>query len=175
MTDAALTGMGKKQVRGIKDLLRGENIEKMYASDLTRAVQSARILAGKKRIIQKPALREICFGIFEGLTYTECKDRFDPLYAHWVSDPLSVTIPEGESVFAVANRVRAVWLEILKESEDRTIAVVSHAGPIRIILCDILRMPLSALWSIPAQRVMINRIEHEHGIYKHYWINEPKQ
>src|SRR5262245_59241478 len=73
--DLALSTHGAAQASALSAKLRGVRFEAVYASDLTRAIETAAIIAAPHRLeVQTiPALREMSLGILEGLPISEAK------------------------------------------------------------------------------------------------------
>src|SRR5262249_41004790 len=80
--------------------LDGLPLSAIYASTSRRALSTARSLAARRSLEVHPRddLREIDFGLLEGLTYDEIAERYPSMYAAWMTDPTSVTFPGGESL-----------------------------------------------------------------------------
>jgi len=69
--DCDLNENGRAQARKLNELLRKEVIDQVYSSDLERAMQFSKKIFGDKKINVLSDLREIDFGIFDGLTHEE--------------------------------------------------------------------------------------------------------
>jgi len=96
------------------------------------------------------ALAEGRFGLWEGLTRTEVLARStqdEQWLRAWEKDP-SITPPEGESFEAMRVRVCAAAEHLAQLHPDQTIVLVSHVGPIKVLLCDALGAPLSSILRI---------------------------
>ncbi|XLD74232.1 histidine phosphatase family protein [Cetobacterium somerae] len=75
--DPELTEKGKEQAEKTREILKSINYEKIYASDLRRAIDTAEIVNYKKlEILIDQELRELNFGIFEGHSYKELLDKY---------------------------------------------------------------------------------------------------
>jgi broad specificity phosphatase PhoE len=168
--DPPLNNKGIRQAERIAQCLRGLHIDKVYSSDLRRAYQTAQIIF-KNNLIQKSAdFREMNFGIFEGLRYEEILKRFPSIYSDWIKDPLGVRIPKGEGLNGLSERVKKRLSFILsqcksdscvrKQDKAKTIAIVTHGGPIRIILCDALKYDLALFWQITQDVGALNVIDY---------------
>lgn len=141
----------------------------VYCSDLIRAVNSAEIIAGphglKPLII--PALRERNFGVWEGLSFDEIRECYPAEFEAWASNPLKHSPVNGESTTAVYERVVKALGDIMKrhgaasggqEGVDN-IAIVSHGGVNRIILCHLMGVPLENVFRIEQDHAAVNIIE----------------
>lgn len=137
--DIDLNGQGKAQAFCVHKRLKGVKVDKVYTSDRLRAIHTADIIFEGRRYEKIPDLREIHFGIFEGLTYDAIMEKYSGLYTRWMSDPYSVTIPEGENLDDFKRRVVSAFQKIVSSQEGRTIAVVCHGGVISIFITEILK------------------------------------
>ncbi len=98
-------------------------------------IASALDLTSPVRI--EPDLIECDFGAWEGLTFREVSDRWPGELARWLGSP-AVPPPAGESFRAVTVRVRRVTTVLRGAYPERTVIVVSHVSPIKIMLRDAL-------------------------------------
>ncbi|MFJ9890370.1 histidine phosphatase family protein [Streptomyces sp. NPDC091287] len=135
---APLDETGRAQARQLADELVGENVEAIYTSPLTRAVQTADILAdglgaGRPRV--HPGLRECSVGDLEGSSGPEAFAEFDGAIESWhLRSALELPLgPRGESGTAAVRRIREVTAEIEARHEG-TVVVVSHSTVLQIAL-----------------------------------------
>jgi len=165
-TDAGLAETGRSQMAQAAEYLKTEPIAAIYTSPLSRAVESARILAG---VLSRPIeiaadLREIDFGDFEGLTYDEIAVRYPDLYRKWMETPTEVRFPNGESFSQMRGRVLGAFEAIQRERKEQTVAIVSHGGVNRILIAWALRMPDDCLFRLAQDYAAINLLEIGDGI-----------
>lgn len=152
-TDIDLDATGKKQAQATRKKIKGETFHKIYSSDLKRTSHFARIVFEKKKIHKLPQLRELNFGIFEGKTHRKIMFAHACLYTRWLNNPFKTNIPKGESLKNFKARVVKVFYKIIADNKGKSIGIVTHAGPIRIILNHITKKkdmwePLPKLASI---------------------------
>lgn len=146
--DVGLNCTGRTQAKKLAKRLSEKPIHKIYASDRKRALQTAKILFRGKQIHSIPSLREVNFGVFEGLTYEQLIKKHPRAYTKWIKDPFSIKIPKGEHLIQVRKRVTKALSKIAKINKDKTVAVVSHGGAISLYLNHLLK--LKKFWkSIP--------------------------
>lgn len=171
-SDINLNERGKKQADKLSKILNKEKIHRVYSSDMKRTVQSAKIVLKNTSIEKIRGFREINFGIFEGLTYKEAMDKYSEIYTKWIANPLNFIIPKGESLNCLAKRVRKAWKKLISKNSRKTIAIFSHAGPIRIILCDLLKLDLRReFWKLNPSSASINIIEFNKRKFKIKLLN----
>ena len=158
-TDIDLDGEGIKQARKLYRRLRKEKIHKVYSSDSKRALDFAKIAFRGLPIKTTPALREMNFGIFEGLSYREIMEEYPEIYTRWLNNPYNTLIPEGENLNDFRERILKVFKKIISLSRNKTAAIVTHAGSIKIIIDDILKS--KNIWEIKSDLASLNIIEFE--------------
>jgi broad specificity phosphatase PhoE len=144
-SDVPLSALGLRQAAAIADALAHEQIEAIYSSPLSRAMQTAEPLAAKLglEVRQDDRLKEIHAGIFQGLLWAEIEARFPGAAGPWREQDADFTIPGGESRRALMVRGLAAF-EAIRAAPFRRVAVVAHGG--------ILAAALKALLAIPAER-----------------------
>jgi probable phosphoglycerate mutase len=118
-TDRPLNDYGRRQARALADRLAEESIEAIYASDLSRARETAEILGEKLGlpVAVDPDLREKNWGNWEGLTSEE------RLHIEF----------EGETSAAHRERTLRSVQRIVESHPDGQVVVVTHGGSLRRI------------------------------------------
>lgn len=160
-SDPPLNDKGMEEVKTLAVRLRGLRINKVYSSNLRRAYGTARLIFKSEPIEKSSDFREMNFGIFEGLNYKEIVKKYPKLYRDWIKNPIEVNIPKGERLKELSKRVRKKISSILSQYKGKAIAVVTHSGPIRVILCDALRYDLEAFWQIEQDHCALSIIDYE--------------
>jgi alpha-ribazole phosphatase len=133
----------------------------VYCSDLSRAIKSAEIIAepyGLKPIIVK-GIKERSFGVWEGMSFDEIKEKWPDAFNAWAANPLKFSPMDGESTMEVRDRVIKAFEEIMKNHNGQNIAIVSHGGVIRVLLCEMLGIPLENIFRIEQSFAALNVIE----------------
>jgi broad specificity phosphatase PhoE len=156
-TDAGLNATGIAQAEALRRRLTGEKVSAVYSSDSVRASDFARLVFKGHRIEKLPGLREMSFGVFEGLNHEEITRRYPGAYDTWLKDPIGSVIPEGERWSSFSGRVTKIFKKIISLNKGRTAAVVTHAGPIRVILGRILRP--ESIWDIMPASASVTIVE----------------
>jgi len=135
-SDPPLNERGREQVAALIEELAEQRIEAVYASDLSRARETAAALATAKGALfySLPHLREIDFGDWEGLRWNEVETSDRKFAERWLVEYPSLAAPNAETVHAFEARVIAAFATLLQSDARRPIAVVSHAGVMRVIM-----------------------------------------
>lgn len=143
-----LNDKGIWQSERLAGLLEDVGIDKVYSSDLLRACETAKIISKNRSFEITVEFREMNFGIFEGLKYEEIIRLYPGLYMKWSDDPMKVKIPKGECLSELIKRVEERLFSILSLHKAGTIAVVTHGGPIKVILSRLPGFGFKRFWEI---------------------------
>jgi broad specificity phosphatase PhoE len=151
--DASLNRKGVMQARKLARQLRHLDNKVIYASPMRRACQTARIICGRNngtiKITKCKELVESNLGKWEGLTFDEIRDRFPVAMKRWVKQPFVFGAPGGEKLKQLQKRVRRFLKRLESTNHNgKTVVVVTHSGPIRIILGEISGRELKDFWKI---------------------------
>ena len=139
-TDIALNDNGRSQARQLVPVCRHHRIEAILSSDLSRALETAQIIAKQLdiKVFQDTGLREAHLGKAQGLTYAEIETQFGkPLIDSWRSSRLTdadISYPGGESGNAIMQRAFGALTKFLTQYPYTRIAVTTHGGVIRRIM-----------------------------------------
>lgn len=142
--DSDLSPAGVIQAQEVAIHLSSRKIHAIYSSDLKRALFTAQNIAKHHgltpRIDQR--LREMSFGVWEGLTREEIIDKYPELFYARYENSLATKIPGGEVPGEVVARFQAFLQDQVPKHEEQTIVVVSHGGALRLIIASLLHIPL---------------------------------
>jgi alpha-ribazole phosphatase len=174
-TDIPLNDTGRKQAQMLAEFLKKEQISAIYASDLSRARETAEILAQKFDLAVHPVseLREVDYGEWEGVNETDIPKRDPEIFLQWKANPADVCIPDGESFAAVRYRSFPAFCRIAESHIDENIAVVAHKSVNRVILCCLLGMDVNRYRQIGQENACLNIIEsRKNGRYVVAAVND---
>ncbi len=173
-TDIELNEEGIAQAQAAKRKLVRYKLEAIYSSDLSRAVQTAQIIAAPHGLPVKtyPQLREINFGVWEGLTYQDLEQRFPELLKTWVDSPHLLAVPGGETFMAVQERALKCIYELVSYHQQGNIAVVTHGGTIATLICGLLNEPISTMWKYKLKNSAISTLIFENNLFSLETVND---
>lgn len=149
-SDIPLSRAGCSQAHWLAHHLRAVKIGAIYSSDLKRARETAEIIVSKRAralpIQVSAAWREIHFGAWEGLTYAQIAASF-PEQMDFFTHPEQIAPPGGETLASLQQRVLASLAQIV-DGQAEDILIVSHGGPLRVLLSSCLGMAPARQWQI---------------------------
>jgi broad specificity phosphatase PhoE len=117
--DEALTEIGREQARQLSEALRPFRLDAAPHG---------------LPVITDDGLRESAFGAWEGMSRAEVAIRYPDLLLAWEQDP-HLSPPDGESLVDLQQRVEACAERLVAIHPHSTLVLVSHAGPIKALLC----------------------------------------
>lgn len=148
--DVPLSPKGKQDSLAVSELVRQVPISRVLSSDLSRCLFMANAIAGAGGIEVElhAGLREVDFGLWTGLDWSEIEARFPGAFAERMADLASYRPPMGESVSDLAERAWAVIRQVVAQSAGETVAVVSHGGVNRAVIAKAIGLPLENIFAL---------------------------
>jgi alpha-ribazole phosphatase len=135
-TDTPLTPVGHEQAEAVSRRLAETALDALFVSPALRARETIQPLLSEQKI--KPVidadLQEIDFGTWEGLSFAEIQAQSPERVNAWASNRMDFCFPGGESLDSFWKRVCRAG-ERLASTPGERIAVVTHGGVIRYLLC----------------------------------------
>jgi len=159
-TDAPLTDIGVQQADAAAKRLATAGLGVIVTSPLQRTVQTAQAVAAVTgaAVVTDDGFRETDFGAWEGLTFTEVRERWPAEVTAWLADP-EVAPPGGESFTDVNTRVTAALDRVLAAQTGRTVLIVSHVTPIKMLIAAALLAPPPALYRMHLDVAALSEID----------------
>lgn len=160
-SDIELTEMGLMQARMLSKRLRTEKIDAIYSSDLKRAYLTASIIANELNLDVKklPELREIAFGVWEGLTVNEIQNLYKDIYDLWRTNPVKAIIEGAETLKDVQNRILNGTYKLIDKYKNKNILIVSHGTSIKSLILGLLGLDLSYYPKIRQDNTALNIVD----------------
>jgi len=171
---------GGEIYRGITDVLltdRGwQQMESSLHSDVAHAetpwnrivsspLQRCRLFSEAKAqelgipLHSHDGFREMDFGDWEGRTLEEVNRVDAEAVSNFYRDPATVSPPNGESMQMVQGRLLSAWQQVLNEHRGEHLLLVQHGGTIRILLAELLQMPLAAVTRLEIHYASLSRVQ----------------
>jgi len=149
-SDPPLNARGQMQVSDLIARLAMEPIDAIYSSDLRRAADTAASLAQAFAVpcTTTSALREIYFGDWEAMTWAEIERRDADYARRWAESFPNLAAPNGEPYAMFESRVLREVDRLLDLAAAKRIAVVTHAGVMRVVLRHLLGHTEGQAWEL---------------------------
>jgi probable phosphoglycerate mutase len=143
-TDVSLDATGRAQARAVAPHLAAMRPVALWASDLTRARETAEYVAAATGLTVRcdRRLREFDVGLRAGLTIPEFAERFPAEHASWAAGHVTGGVPGAETPGQVTGRMVPALREILAGTPaGATSLVVAHGAALRVSLAVLLGWP----------------------------------
>lgn len=167
--DIALNAEGLRQAEALGAALAGERFDAIISSDLQRAHQTAQALARAHGmpVHSDPALRERCFGGFEGLLYAEIEQRFPREFAAWQARDVDGAMPAGarvaETFRQFYQRCVGAIARLALQHRGQSLALVAHGGVLECAYRAALGLSLETPRHFSVLNASINRFTLSDG------------
>jgi broad specificity phosphatase PhoE len=173
-TDIPLDETGLKQAVLVGQYFNGLEIDAIYSSPLSRALQTAQKIAQFHDIKVQPlqGIIDMSFGDWEGRPHQEIRVSDKKTYRQWVETPHLVKFPGGEGLDDVKVRAMAALEEVIRNHAEKILVLVSHRVICKVLICAILGLDNSHFWQITQDTTAINLIQHKNGRYILSLMNE---
>ncbi len=159
-SDPPLTDTGVQQAAAAAKRLASAGFGVIVTSPLLRTVQTAQQVAAVTgaAVVTDDGFRETDFGAWDGLTFTEVRERWPDEVTAWLADP-EVAPPGGESFTDVSARVTAALNRVLAAQAGQTVLIVSHVTPIKTLVTAALLAPPAALYRMHLDVAALSEID----------------
>jgi alpha-ribazole phosphatase len=171
--DLDLSPLGREQVTGLAETLREIRLDRAYASDLNRAMDTARIICSGRGIepVPCPAFREMDMGDWDGKSWEEIKQTNPQINPRFFKNLNTFHFPGGERWPHFRGRVLKGMKPLLQENPGQNILVAAHAGVNRIILAQALGLRFKNMFFMDQGYACLNIIEYYDQVSKVILMN----
>lgn len=148
--DAPLGRAGHRQAERLAAALADPPLAAVYTSPLSRARDTAGPLGAAHGVepVVVQELLELDFGELEGLPFAQIEAERPALFRAWMETPDELRFPGGESLADLRARVRPAVAALRARHERQAIAIVAHAGVLRVVLADALGLEGPAVFRL---------------------------
>ena len=171
--DVALNKVGLAQAKSVGVSLQDRAIDAIYSSPLSRAFETAHMLAEDRNIeveLERGFI-DIDFGVWQGLSHHKVKEDFKDLYKPGLLNPIGSHFLMGR-VWKGEDSVKQALERIVKNNPGKTLAIVSHRVVYKVLLCTILGLELSHFWYIRQDTCAVNGFDYKEGNYYLTLLND---
>ncbi|MGM0641765.1 MAG: histidine phosphatase family protein [Thermotogota bacterium] len=158
--NSELTELGKKQAQKLHKRIKHINFLEVYTSPIKRAVDTAKIVSGRKDVKPLDNLKEIGLGVWEGKSQEQILNEDSQLFKNFWENPHFFKIEKGESFHDVKERAKKALDHIISKHDDGNVLIVAHAAILNVIMLLFNKKDLSLVWQPPVQQnTALNIIE----------------
>jgi len=165
--DDPLTDRGRAQAHHLVDLLAEESVDRIYASPLLRARETATPLAEARGLdlIVEPALIEQDFGDWDGLTFGEVREIHPDDFTAWWRDAVRCPPSGGEHLGAVTRRVETFLGSLLEDlGRGETAVLVGHGSASQALMCVLFGIETRSMWPFRLQNGTLTEVQITAGL-----------
>lgn len=160
--NSPLTELGIQQAKDLAEALKEYSIDIIYCSDLGRAVETAEIIGKELNIEIHPteSLREMGFGVWEGMPLREIEKIYPESFKMWRNEPEKVHIEGGETLDMIKQRQDKLIEELNEKYKNKHILLVSHSVTVRVMLLSFLESHVRNIYRIKQDNTALNIVEY---------------
>jgi len=168
--DDPLSEAGWQQMRSA--VTESDHWDAIVTSPMLRCVCFAQELADTREIPlhKDERLREINFGEWEGRTADEVMANDGERLSQFWANPVAHTPPGGETAKDFNRRVTESWHHWREELAGQKVLIVCHGGVIRMVVADVMNIPLEhSFSSVATPYACRSRIQVDtsaHGLFQ---------
>lgn len=166
--DVPLSEVGHAQARAVAHALAGERFQALYSSDLVRVRQTASPAAARLGLELRcdPALRERHYGVFQGMTYAQCKTERPADYARFKAKELGYAFGNGETLAGFNERVLSFFSSLLEKHGGEKLLIFTHGGVLEMLYRQAMQRGLSTPRDFEIPNAALNVLEHDGGDWR---------
>ncbi|MGT2528168.1 bifunctional RNase H/acid phosphatase [Streptomyces nojiriensis] len=162
-SDPELSEAGRRQAAAVAEALAARGtIQTVISSPLRRCRETAQAVATRLglTVTVEDGLREVDFGAWEGLTFAEVQERFPDDLQAWLDSPKAAPTGGGESFMAATRRISATRDRLLAAHAGRTVLLVTHVTPVKILVRLALGAPPEALFRMELSAASLSAVAY---------------
>lgn len=168
--NSQLNEQGRQQARDCAAWLKAHGIsfDRVYASPLDRAMETAQLVTGAARedIVPDERIVEIAFGPYEMQSY----ETIDNTMMAYFRDPVHTPAPAGmETIEELVARVNSFMEDLKAVADDPaldSIAIVTHGVSIRTIMAYLKGQSFEEGWNLMVGNCDVFCTECSDGVYR---------
>lgn len=171
--DAELNDLGEKQSKALADYFESIDLDKIFSSSMTRAKQTAEIIAKEKKmsVSSSKELVEMSYGTMEGVDKEEVQADIDKLHKNWDDGMVTLAPDQGESPVDVYRRANKKMMQLVEAHQGECLLFVLHGRLLRILLAVWLEMGLNRMSELKQDNAAINLVTWDGDHFKAEFLN----
>ena len=173
--DVPLSDLGLQQSRATAQYITGRwHPTAIYTSPLQRCVHTGGEIAVRCRLSTETLeeLSDLDYGEWQWQTPEEVGARWPEQLALWQTSPQLMRFPQGESLQDLQARLSDALRVILHRHANKTVVLVGHDSGLRVLLLQLLELPLSAYWRLAQDPCGVSEVDVSGSAVKLLRMNE---
>ena len=161
--DPELSATGRRQAACAAEAFAARGtVQEIVSSPLRRCRETAEAVAGRLglEVRVEDGLRETDFGLWEGLTFAEVRERHGADLTAWLASPDVAPTGGGESFAEVAERVSAARDRLIARYAGSTVLLVTHVTPIKTLVRLALGAPPESLYRMELSPASVSTVAY---------------
>jgi len=166
--DVPLSETGRVQAQAAAARLADESIDKIYSSDLQRALETARIIHEGREIelVTDLRLREFHMGTFQGMTLSEAREKHGDAWERFFIHDADFALPGGQSRNQKQVEIASFMEEVVRSQAGGRMLVVTHGGILIAMLRHVLGIPASHYFRVSIENTGIQRFRYKNATWQ---------
>ncbi|HUS21045.1 MAG TPA: bifunctional RNase H/acid phosphatase, partial [Aeromicrobium sp.] len=160
-TDPELTDTGRDQAKRAGEWIRAlGGVDAVVSSPLRRTQETAGVIASALglEVDLEPGFAEVAFGDWEGYTFGEINEQWAGDLQKWL-DSTAIAPPRGEAIDSVRERVFEARDRLIEQHAEKTVVVVSHVTPIKLLVADALGAPITSIYRMELAPASVTTVQ----------------
>ncbi|MCX5412927.1 bifunctional RNase H/acid phosphatase [Streptomyces sp. NBC_00059] len=162
-SDPELSDTGRHQAACAAEAFAARGtVQEIVSSPLRRCRETAQAVADRLglEVRVEEGLRETDFGVWEGLTFAEVRERHGADLTAWLASPDAAPTGGGESFAEVAERVSVARDRLIARYKGRTALLVTHVTPIKTLVRLALGAPPESLFRMELSPASVSTVAY---------------
>lgn len=149
--DLDISELGALQLNAVTKRFENIHLDAVYCSPLIRTQKTGEAVIGKKDLELQiyDGLVELNCGIYEGKPYNTLYNDYPEFTDIWNNHPENFAPLNGEKMIDAYERIWNAVATLTKENQGKTIALATHGGVIRCLMCRLLKGDIKHLSTVP--------------------------
>lgn len=175
--NSVLNATGEAQAQALATRMAEVPLDAIYASTLTRALQTARavqVYHPDVPLHQLADLEEMSWGVLEGMGRSdELSAALGDMHRHWQDGAYGYAVEDGESIRDVQTRALRALNHIVEKHVGETVLIVSHGRLLRVLIASILSdYGLTRMEEVKHTNTAVNKLIYRDGRYEAVLLND---
>jgi phosphoserine phosphatase len=167
--DTDINEQGRRQAEAFYAAYKHVPFDRIYTSTLKRTHQTVeKFIESGIPWVQYPGLDELAWGVYEGKESSEeMRKAFRQMMHYWMHGELHQKFEQGESPLEVKERQLKVLEKLMeKENSDQNVLICMHGRAMRLFLCLLTDIPLTAMDQFPHLNTSLYKVEYNGRIFR---------